>query len=102
MQYFTTDLDGVTMVDPPAGVRRQILASVDKEEEADYPEVFLTVPSMVVLAYRRGGYLLWENEGEVVRSMAGVGLDRAEEAWSLAVEGNLDALEALPWRDPDN
>ena len=100
MQYFTTDLDGVTMVDPPAGVRRQILASVQGEEEADYPEVFLTVPATIVLAYRRGGYLLWEDEGEVIRSMANVGLDRAEEAWNMALEGDLERLQALPWQEP--
>ncbi|MEX0325358.1 MAG: hypothetical protein AB3N33_04645 [Puniceicoccaceae bacterium] len=101
MEFFTTDLDGVTRMVPAAAERRRILDSVEDALEADYPEVYLTSSTGIVLGYRRGCILVWEEAGEVIRTLAGVPPDRAAEAWTFLAEGDLEALQALPWKTFD-
>ena len=98
MEFFTTDLDGITRMAPGPVERRAILASVEEAEGMDYPEVYLTSATGVVLGYRAGGILVWEEGGEVRMTMAGVAPNQAAEAWTLLAGGEWEALKALPWR----
>ncbi|MEX0332543.1 MAG: hypothetical protein AB3N64_14095 [Puniceicoccaceae bacterium] len=98
MEFFTTDLDGVTRMEPGAVDRLDILTSVEEAVEADYPEVYLTSGKGIVLGYRRGGILLWEEEGQVLRTLGGISPAKAAEAWTLLAGGEVEALQALPWK----
>jgi hypothetical protein len=98
MKYFTTDLYGVTLVDPDADQRLDVLETAGKSIGEDYPDVYLTVAgSEPVLGYRKGGYLLWEEGGEVTRYLGNVDTNEAARIWSLLVDGDVSALEELPW-----
>lgn len=102
MDFFTTDLDGVTLINPDEDARRAILESVGAETDADYPEVYLTSGDGVVLGYRTGGVLFQEEEGEIVRLIRGVDIGMAARAWSMLAAGDEEALEGLPWTDPED
>ena len=82
---------------PGAVERRDILASVEAAAGVDYPEVYLSANPGLVLGYRHGGILVWEEDGEVRRTMAGISINQAAEAWTLLATGQLEALQALPW-----
>jgi hypothetical protein len=97
MDFFTTDLDGITLMVPGPVDRREILLSVQQESDADYPEVYLNARNGIVIGYRAGGILLWEEAGRVTRTASGIDLNKAAEAWTWLVEGELSHLEALPW-----
>ena len=99
MEYFTTDLDGVTRMAPGSLERRKILQSVQDAADADYPEVYLNTRKGIVLGYRAGGILLWEQVGLVTRTASGIDLNKATEAWTWLVEGDMSALESLPWTE---
>lgn len=97
MEFFTTDLDGVTVINPSKEERRRVLESVIEDPDADYPEVYLTTDDGTVLGYRTGGVIFEEEDGEIVRLMADVSVDAAEKVWTALVTGRRDALEDLPW-----
>jgi len=99
--YFSTDLDGITRVRPSRSQRRRILESVESAAEADFPEVFLTAGDGSTLAYRAGGYLVWESGNQAERVLPEAGLEVAERAWDLLAEGRRDELESLPWQPLD-
>lgn len=101
MEFFTTDLNGITLINPGESERRAVLQSVLEEPEADYPEVYLTVRDGPVIGYRPGGTLFMEEDGEIVRIIRGADLDAACRVWNLLVAGDNDALEALPWEPFD-
>ena len=84
-------------MNPGRALRQEILSSVDQPGEADYPEVFLTSANGIVLGYRSGGILIWEEEGEVRKSLPGIDLEAAAGAWSALAENDLGTLEKLPW-----
>ena len=98
MDFFTTDGNGVTRVNPGPRERGQVLESVLDDSGMDYPEVYLTVEGGDVLGYRSGGVLVWEQEGEVIATLAGVDVAAAREAWDWLVAGERDKLRGLPWR----
>jgi hypothetical protein len=102
MKYFTTDLYGVTLVDPDADQRFDVLETSEESMGEDYPDVYLTVVGAEpVLGYRKGGYLLWEEGGEVTRCLGQVDTREAARIWSLLVHGEVAALEKLPWEMAD-
>lgn len=99
MRYFTTDLYGVTLVDPDADQRLDVLEASEESMGEDYPDVYVTVVGVQpVLGYRKGGYLLWEEDGEVTRYLSHVDTGEASRIWSLLVNGELAALKELPWQ----
>lgn len=98
MEFFTTDLHGVTLIDPPVGERRRILRSTQEETDSEYPEVFLTTGDGTVLGYGSSGMLFQEEAGEIIRVAPGVDPELAEQAWNFLIEGDLASLEALPWQ----
>ena len=97
MQFFTTDVDGMTLVDPERADRREVLDSVREDPESAFPEVYLTLSDGRVLGYRAGGTLFEEEEGEVIRMVRDVDVESAENAWEAFINGDHDKLDALPW-----
>ena len=97
MEFFTTDLDGLTLINPSREDRRRILESVQKDPDADYPEVYLTTEDGTVIGYRTGGVLFQEEDGEISRIITDASVDAAEKVWTALATGREDALEDLPW-----
>ncbi len=98
MKFFTTDVEGITLVNPDPAQRREVLESLEDAINAEYPEVFLNLDSGIVLGYRSGGYMAWEEDGEVLRYLEGVDLDRAEQIWNWLLDNNQRAIDALTWQ----
>jgi ribosomal protein L16 Arg81 hydroxylase len=101
LEFFTTDLDGITLVNPGEPERRRILESVTMESGSDFPEVYLSLEKGPVISYRAGGCLLWEENGEVRQFINGVTVEAALKAWNQLASGNLAALNDLPWESAD-
>jgi len=97
MEFFTTDQDGVTLIEPDAEARSRILESV-LHSAADYPEVYLTHQRGVVLGYRSGGYLIREEDGEVIGVLSPASIETATQAWTSLATSDFDSLDSLPWR----
>jgi hypothetical protein len=102
MDFFTTDLDGVTLINPPEEERRAILRSVLDDEDADYPEVYLTTDDGDVIGYRAGEVLFQEEDGEIIRMIREADVDLAARAWSWLAAGNTDGLDSLPWQPAED
>lgn len=98
MGFFTTDLDGVTLINPSEEERRGILRSVLDDPDADYPEVYLTTDDGEVIGYRSGSVLFQEEDGEIVRVIRDADIDTAARAWTMLAAGNAEALDSLPWQ----
>lgn len=101
MEYFTTDLEGLTLLNPTEAQLRAVLQSVMDDPEADYPEVYLTTAAGEVMGFGAHGLLFQEEDGEIVRVIRGVGLEDALHAWQALAGGQLETLEALPWKRVD-
>ncbi|MFO7725976.1 MAG: hypothetical protein R6V45_10540 [Oceanipulchritudo sp.] len=101
MPYFTTDLDGVTLIAPDAKARRDVIDTVAEAADADYPEVYLTLDDGRVLGYRLGGTLFQEEDGEVTRIVPNASPETVAQAWTWFVDGCEDALEGLSWQTPE-
>jgi hypothetical protein len=101
LNFHTTDLDGLTLVNPDRAERRAILESAAAGADADYPEVYLSLDDGTVLGYRTGGILFQEEAGEVVRVIRGLAPAGADEIWTALIEGGPEALEAWPWEMVD-
>ncbi|MEX0323850.1 MAG: hypothetical protein AB3N63_16945 [Puniceicoccaceae bacterium] len=99
MQYFTTDIAGITLMNPDPSQRRDVLKSLEDGIDADYPEVFLNIDSGIVLGYRSGGFLAWEEEGEVTRYLEGISVEMAEQIWNWLIDDNQSGMESLDWQD---
>ena len=97
MQFFTTDLNGITLVNPDPVARREVLRSVAGQESADFPEVYLSVDKGPVLGYRAGGILVWEEGGEVRRLLREVDVATATNIWDRAINDPSDAMPDLDW-----
>lgn len=78
-----------------------LLQSVLLDEDADFPEVYLTGKLGIVIGYRADGCLLWEEDGEVTRVVPHADLESAMRAWNMLIAGDQDGLESLDWRRID-
>jgi hypothetical protein len=97
MEFFTTDVEGVTLMNPGSHERLAVLQSVHEDPDADYPEAFLSGAGGIVLGYRAGGILSWEEEGEVRRFVKDITMEAAASAWTSLADGDTAALEQLDW-----
>jgi hypothetical protein len=97
MDFFTTDLEGITRMSPGVVERREILASVEGARDLAHPEVFLTSRDGIAIGYRTGGILTWEEQGSVRQTLRDVDLNRAAEVWTWLASGDTTALQSLPW-----
>ncbi len=98
MKSYSTDLRGVTVVDPDEHQRAEILAEAAAAEEADYPEVFLSVPGVGTISYRYGGVIVWELDEGGECCLRSCELSMAETVWTHCVRGETKALAAFPWQ----
>lgn len=101
MEFFTTDLDGVTLINPTLEEQRAVLRTVLDDPDADYPEVYLTTDNGDVIGYRSGGVLFQEEDGEIARVIPDVDIDTAAKAWAWLSRGNFDELDTLPWQSAE-
>lgn len=99
MKWYSTDLDGVTEVDPDAAARRALLEEAERHgAEAAYPEVFLGAAGWGTISYRAGGVLLWERETDGEEwVLRGCSLSEAAAVWEQLVAGDGAALERHAW-----
>lgn len=97
MEFFTTDLNGLTLINPDREDRRRILESVLEDPEADYPEVYLTTEAGTVIGFRTSGVLFQEEEGEITRILPNCSIEAAEKVWTALTSGREEALDELPW-----
>ena len=98
MDFFTTDLNGITEMSPELEARRSILETVQKEPDEDYPDVWLNSGDGIALGYGAGEILLWEENAEIIKMLPDVAIDKAAEAWTLLAGGEYSELEKLPWQ----
>jgi len=98
MDFFTTDLNGVTLIEPEEVDRSGILKTVEDSHD-DYPEVYLTHQSGTVVSYRRGGFLIREDQGEVSGIISSGSMDLAKSAWDYLSKGDIAGLDSLPWEE---
>ncbi|NBD39126.1 MAG: hypothetical protein GVY10_11210 [Verrucomicrobia bacterium] len=97
MKAYSTDLRGVTLVDPDEKERARILAEAAEAAESDYPEVFLSVPGLGTISFRYGGVMVWETEEGGECCLRGCDVEGAASIWTHCVRGENAALEALSW-----
>jgi len=97
MKAYSTDLRGVTLVDPDPRQRAEIIAEAAEAEESDYPEVFLSVPGIGTISYRYGGVMVWEMEEGGECCLRGCDAESAASIWTHCVRGETAALEAMAW-----
>jgi len=97
MKYFTTDQEGITLVDPNSDERLRLLESVLIETFADFPEVFLTGSDGNVLGYRSDGCLFWEVAGVVSKFIPNTDVQKAMCAWDLLINNGKAGLNSLCW-----
>lgn len=97
MDYFTTDIDGLSLINPSEEEMRGLLEAAEATPDADYPEVYLTNAEEDVIGYRCGGTLFLEEAGEIVRIIRGVSLSGALRAWVSFAKGETETVESLPW-----
>lgn len=99
MKWYSTDLDGLTEVDPDAKQRRAVLWEAERHgAEAAYPEVFLGAAGVGTVSYRVGGLMIWEQETggmELLLRVAGPG--EAEPVWEAVARRDLEALGSYSW-----
>jgi len=102
MDYFTTDIDGLTLINPSEEEIRGILEAAEASPDADYPEAYLTNAGEEVIGYRAGGTLFIEEGGEIVRIIRGVSITSALRAWLSFAKDGVESIRSLPWeRIPD-
>ena len=97
MKYFTTDQEGITLVDPSSDERLRLLESVSIDTSADFPEVFLTRNDGNVLGYRSDGCLFWEEAGVVSKFIPNTDVQKAMCAWDLLINNGKAGLNSLDW-----
>lgn len=99
MKWYSTDLDGLTEVDPDAEARRALLEEAERHgAEAAYPEVFLGAAGWGTISYRAGGVMLWERETDGEEwVLRGCSLSEASTIWEQLAAGDGAGLESWGW-----
>ena len=106
--YHTTDMDGVSELNPNAVRMEQIIAQLDTPgfEEADHPDLSLVHDSSgwTLTLYPRGivTFENLEDDDDHPRFMTGILRAEALRLWKSLARGDIDSLKRLPWlRDVD-
>lgn len=105
MSYHTTDLHGITEINPPETLMRDILASLETDDTGDHPEVWLThLESGWCLTALPGGTLLLDNDthDDTPRRLRGLSLRQTLDLWKLLAAGHIRELLRHPWQNPDD
>jgi len=106
--YHTTDMNGVSELNPDTVRMEQIIAQLDMPdfEEVDHPDLSLVHDSSGwTLTLYPGGIVTYENledDDDQPRFMAGILRAEALQLWKSLARGDIDSLKRLPWlRDVD-
>ena len=101
--YHTTDVDGVSILNPNIEAMRELLATLDSPDAntEELPDVSLVHdPSgWAILAYP-SGIVTFENldDGDIApRFMRDVSRDECLQLWQQLARGKINALKQLPW-----
>ena len=101
--YHTTDMDGVSELNPNESRMEQLIAQLEMPdfEEADHPDLSLVHDtSGWVLTLYPSGIVTYENlddDDDQPRFMTGILKAKALQLWKSLARGDIDALNQLPW-----
>lgn len=99
MNYYTTDRDGVTELDPPPYRLRDVLRSL-QEDRPEHAEVWLThAASGWQATVFANGTIHLENDGldEPVRELKAATPETALSIWQALASGQIEELKNRPW-----
>ena len=103
--YHSTDMYGVSELNPNEATLREILARLDTPDaaEADHPDVSLIHDaSGWTLSVFPSGVVTFENLDNADASplyMSDINRDQALNMWLQLARGEIAALNALPWQE---
>lgn len=101
--YHTTDMNGISELNPDAARMEELIAQLDSPdfEDADHPDLALVHdPSGWTLTLYPSGIVTYENlddEDAQPRFMTGILRPKALQLWKLLARGDIDGLLQLPW-----
>ena len=101
--YHTTDIDGVSLLNPDADALRELLAQLDDPaaEDAEHPDVALIHdPSGWSISAFPGGTVILENledEDEAPLYMNAVSRRDALQLWLELARGEIERVRKRPW-----
>lgn len=101
--YHSTDMDGLTEINPSEATMREILARLDSPDaaEADHPDVSLIHDaSGWTLSVFPSGVVTCENldeEDVSPRYMSSISRSQTLQMWQQLAKGEIAALLTLPW-----
>jgi hypothetical protein len=99
MAYHSTDVNGVTLINPDKRAMREIICSVFDADDSDYPDVSLMHESGWTLVYSDTKTLLLENaeKEDGIRFMREVSPADTLKYWVLLSQGKIKSLLSLQW-----
>jgi len=102
--YHTTDMEGVSELNPDEARMQQLIAQLEipEFEEADHPDLSLVHdPSGWALTLYPRGIVTYEqledDDGQPL-FMTGIGSAQALQLWKSLARGDINALKQLPWQ----
>ncbi len=101
--YHTTDMDGISELNPDAERMQALIAQLDMPdfEEADHPDLSLVHdPSGWSLTLYPSGIVTFENlddDDTQPRFMTGIDRAKSLHLWKSLARGDIDGLKQLPW-----
>ena len=101
--YHTTDMDGISELNPDAARMKALISQLDlpEFEDADHPDLSLVHdPSGWTLTLYSNGVVTYENLGEDdthPRFMTSISRAKALHLWKTLARGETKDLRQLPW-----
>ncbi len=102
--YHSTDVDGITILNPTRHQMRALIESVNDPEnlESEHPDVSLMDDdSGFAISIYPGGVATLDNfkdPDDLPRFLTGLSPERSLELWNLLVDGHFVDLLNLPWQ----
>ncbi len=105
--YHTTDLDGISIVNPDTDAMREVLTQLDSPaaEDADHPDVALVHdPSAWSISVYPNGTVTLENlaADDEPQYMHTISRPAALQLWQQLAQGQIEALQNQPWTPAGN
>ena len=103
--FHTTDMDGVSEINPPVTALRRLLATLDAPDSSDedHPDVSLVHdPSGWSISVFPSGIATFENlddEDQPPQYMAELSRETCLQLWLELSRGEIDRLKDRPWLD---
>jgi hypothetical protein len=99
MRYVVVDRRGQMQSDSDGDHIDAVLAELDEPEDAEHPDVSLTLAGGWTLSAYPAGRLIWENveQNGPPRHMIDVPRERVKGLWLVLAAGHVTSIEAEPW-----